>query len=83
MIRMSSRTSASDLRFVSVALFTICLVAASAVPTFAQASGTWSATGTLNFPRVGHTAILLVNGQVLVAGGEDTSGNLIYQRRTV
>ena len=48
-----------------------------AVPVFAQASGTWTATGTLNFPRVGHTATLLANGQVLVAGGEDSSGNLV------
>ncbi|HWS98091.1 MAG TPA: kelch repeat-containing protein, partial [Candidatus Methylomirabilis sp.] len=74
---MSSRTSARDLRFVSVASLTICFVATSAVPAFAQASGTWTATGTLNFPRVGHTATLLANGQVLVAGGEDSSGNLV------
>jgi hypothetical protein len=50
-----------------------------AFPVFAGASGTWTATGTLNFPRVGHSATLLANGQVLVAGGEDTSGNLIVR----
>jgi len=39
--------------------------------------GHWVATGSLNFPRVGHTATLLANGEVLVAGGQDTSSNLI------
>jgi len=32
-------------------------------------SGTWSATGNLNTARSNHTATLLRNGQVLVAGG--------------
>ena len=77
MARVNSRISASNLRFVSVVLFAIWFVTTFDVPAFAQASGTWTATGTLNFPRVGHTATLLANGQVLVAGGEDTSGNRI------
>lgn len=32
------------------------------------ATGTWSPTGSLNVPRVQHTATLLNNGKVLVAG---------------
>ncbi len=36
------------------------------------ASGTWTATGSLNNPRVYHTATFLGSGKVLVAGG---SGN--------
>ena len=35
------------------------------------ASGTWSATGSLNTARDYHTATLLPNGKVLVAGGHD------------
>src|SRR5437762_13366967 len=33
------------------------------------ATGTWTATGSLNTARWGHTATLLQNGMVLVAGG--------------
>ena len=32
-------------------------------------TGTWSGTGSLNTPRYLHTATLLANGKVLVAGG--------------
>ena len=34
-----------------------------------QATGTWALTGSLTDARVLHTAALLLNGQVLVAGG--------------
>ena len=36
------------------------------------ATGTWSQTGNLNYPRYSHTATLLPNGKVLVAGDEHT-----------
>jgi hypothetical protein len=39
------------------------------------ASGTWTATGSLNNLRYLHTATLLPNGMVLVAGGVDYNGN--------
>ncbi|MCG3159248.1 MAG: hypothetical protein JMDDDDMK_00234 [Acidobacteria bacterium] len=38
------------------------------------ATGQWSATGNLNFARRRHTATLLSNGKVIIAGGEGTSG---------
>lgn len=36
----------------------------------------WSLTGSLSGPRVFHSATLLANGQVLVAGGSDCCGTL-------
>ena len=38
------------------------------------ASATWTSTGTLAIPRYGHTATLLFNGTVLVAGGFNRNG---------
>ena len=38
---------------------------------YAPVSGTWSATGSLSSGRIDHTATLLPNGAVLVAGGMD------------
>lgn len=44
-------------------------------PAVVQAqSGTWSPTGSMSSPRLYHTATLLSNGQVLVAGGYGTAG---------
>src|SRR5262249_31707724 len=39
-------------------------------------SGLWKLTGDLNFARFGHTATLLANGKVLVAGGGGNGGPL-------
>jgi hypothetical protein len=42
----------------------------------ARAAPTFTATGSLNVARAGHTATLLSNGKVLVAGGPDSSAEL-------
>jgi hypothetical protein len=54
-----------------VSLFALGTVVGAATP--ALASGTWSNTGTMNVARTGHRAILLSNGGVLVAGGENNT----------
>jgi hypothetical protein len=47
----------------------------TAIPSSAQ--GTWTKTGSLNTARNSHTATLLLNSQVLVAGGRDSAGNTL------
>jgi hypothetical protein len=42
------------------------------------ASGTWTVTGSLNTARYLHTATLLPNGMVLVAGGESSKPNASF-----
>src|SRR5262245_49813620 len=53
------------------------LAAGSAAPAAAsQTSGTWTHTGSMTMPRIGQTAVLLQDGQVLVMGGSNSRGAL-------
>jgi N-acetylneuraminic acid mutarotase len=51
--------------------------AVSSVPASAARSGTWATTGNLITARSQHTATLLTNGKVLVAGGIGPSGTIL------
>jgi hypothetical protein len=46
------------------------------------ATGRWTVTGAMRFPRQGHTATLLANGKVLVAGGSTNAGAELYNPAT-
>ncbi len=58
-------------RAIATLLFVVGLLATTATP--ALAAGTFQKTGSMNVPRVSHTATLLPNGQVLVAGGDNST----------
>jgi hypothetical protein len=50
----------------------------SSAETYDPASGNWNSTANLNEPRFGHTATLLNNGQVLIAGGDGLFSAELY-----
>src|SRR5881397_478956 len=51
----------------------LALALSVASPASAQAPGTWAPIADLNQPRAEHTATLLANGTVLIAGGRDAA----------
>jgi N-acetylneuraminic acid mutarotase len=50
----------------------------SSAELYDPATGKWTAAAELKIPRDGHTATLLANGQVLIAGGEKIARPSIY-----
>ena len=57
------------------AVFSLALGAAAFTTSSAAVAAGWASTGSLNTARYSHTATLLLDGRVLVAGGTDILGN--------
>src|SRR5690349_10154949 len=55
----------------------LAIVVLSSHCAVAQTSGTFIKTGDLNVPRVGHTATLLNDGRVLIAGGRSMTKGVV------
>jgi Kelch motif protein/galactose oxidase-like protein len=66
------------LRALTLVGFVVGVVAAaSAAPAAgSQTPGTWTHTGSMTTPRIGQTAVLLQDGQVLVMGGNNGTSDL-------
>jgi hypothetical protein len=69
MTRMNTQKVARILTITLSGVLAVGLAAATAAPALGQVSGTFTFTGSMHTARAFHTATLLNNGQVLVAGG--------------
>src|SRR6516164_5637831 len=69
MIRLNVQRFGTIRTLALAGLLAIGVAASTTTPPLAQNSGNWNKTGSMNTARENHTATLLQNGQVLVAGG--------------
>jgi len=82
MIRLKLHGLRTIRRLALVGLLALGLVATTAIAALAQASGTWTTTGSMNTARTRYTATLLPTGKVLVAGGLNQT-NLLGKCRAI
>jgi N-acetylneuraminic acid mutarotase len=75
MTRVNIDRSGAIRKLVLAGLFAIGLIASTAVPALGS-SNTWTPAGSMTTARAGHTATLLANGEMLVAGGGNATGSL-------